>query len=317
MNGVQEDTRAEASVLKYSGVEVSDHPQGTAKKNNTIGAYKKMEYRKIAPALREEDYAKCFKTYKKISSEWKSMFYWIQDNLRGNLPDKENFSVLSIGSGTGDFDFQFIQILKSKFKNLEYVALEPNEVFCQEFKTRIASIPIHNVKFETHSVPFEEFNIGKRFDLIHLTHCLYYISDRQRAILKALDMIFDDGLVLIFIQTPMGINHIQRMFLKRIKGSGDEMFSSKELQAILDHHQIPYQLDVVDSFLDISDCFRANSEAGEDLLSFILESDVRQLFPSVKREIVDYLQELSFYNQERRLIFHPVAIFSLFKRTFL
>ena len=101
--------------------------------------------------------------------------------------------------------------------------------------------------------------------------------------------------------------------MKRVKGSGEEIFSSKELQAILEIHQIPYHIDVVDSFLDISDCFRFNSESGEELLSFILECDVRQLLPTIKREIVDYIQELSFYNQGRRLIYHPVAIFSLFK----
>jgi SAM-dependent methyltransferase len=272
-----------------------------------------MEYRKFAAPLCQDDYAKCFMTYKKISGEWKSMFNWIQDNLLGNLPDKESFSVLSVGSGAGDFDFRLIQILKSKFKALEYIALEPNKVLLQEFDARIASHPFNNVRFETYSVPFEEFSVDRRFNLVHLTQCLYYIPDRQRAILNALDMILDDGLVLIFIQTPVGINQIHRMFLKRLRGSEDMMFSSKELQAILDHHQIPYHLDVVDSFLDVSDCFRLDLESGGNLLSFILESDVRGLLPTIRQEIVDYIQELSFDYQGRRLISHPVAIFSLFK----
>jgi len=271
-----------------------------------------MEYREFAALLCQDDYAKSFKTYKKYSSEWKSMLDWVQDYLLGNLPGTESFSVLSVGSGAGDFDFQLIKILKSKFKALEYVALEPNKVFCQEFKARVASYPFQDVRFKIHPLTFEEFSVEKRFDLVHLTHCLYYIPDRQRAILNALDMILDDGLVLIFNQTSMGINQIQRKFLKRVKGSGDEIFSSKELQVILDHHQIPYHLDIVDSFLDVSDCFRCNSESREKLLSFILECDVRQLPPAIKREIVDYIQELSFYNQGRRLIFHPVAIFSIF-----
>lgn len=92
------------------------------------------------------------------------------------------------------------------------------------------------------------------------------------------------------------------------------MFSSKELQEILDHHQIPYDLDVVDSFLDVSDCFRLDSKSGQNLLSFFLECDVRQLMPAIQQEIVAYIQELSFYDRGRRLIFHPLAIFSLFKK---
>lgn len=173
-----------------------------------------MEYRQLTPSLSQDGYAKCFETYKKISSEWQLALRWIQDNLIGNLPDKDKFSALSVGSGTGDFDCQLIQVLKSKINVLEYVALEPNEMLCQQFKARIASPPFHDVQFEIHSVPFEEFNTGRRFDLVHLTHCLYYIPDRERAILYAVYLVLDDGRVLVIHQTPMGINQIQRMFLK-------------------------------------------------------------------------------------------------------
>lgn len=82
----------------------------------------------------------------------------------------------------------------------------------------------------------------------------------------------------------------------------------------MDHHQIPYHFDVVDSFLDVSDCFRFNSESGENILSFILECDVRQLLPAIRREIVDYIQELSFYNQGVGSYFIQLQYFPFSKR---
>ena len=265
----------------------------------------------FAPSLSQESYAACFGTFREFSSEWESILTWARDKLLKKLPDKEELSILSVGSGTGGFDFQLIQILNSKIKTFEYVALEPNEELCRQFRAGIEENLFHNVRFEIHSVPFEEFETEKRFDLVHLTHSLYYLPDRKQAILNAISLTHDDGCVLIINQTTKGIYQTQRKFMKKVKGSEKEMFSSRELQGILDHHRIPYDLDVVDSFVDISHCLRANSESGQQLLSFILECDMSRLAPEIKQELVEYIQEISFYDQGRPLLFHPIAIFSL------
>jgi hypothetical protein len=159
----------------------------------------------------------------------------------------------------------------------------------------------------------EKLRIDTRFDLIHFTHCLYYIPDRAGAVLKALNMIVDHGMVLIFHQTPMGINQIQRKFLKRVKGTEKEMFSSKELQAILHRYHIKYHFNILDSFMDVSDCLMADSETRQKLISFFLESDTRQLLPEIGQEICRFIKELSWSDQGHNLIFQPVAVFSLFK----
>ena len=198
-----------------------------------------MQHCPYASSLCHDRYAECFEAYKKISTEWECMRQWIHDNLLDSLPHKENISILSVGSGSGDFDLQLIELVASKFKRVDYVAVEPNKVHSQQFKTRTITYPLQGIRFKIHTLPFEELRINTRFDLIHFTHCLYYIPNRARAVLKALNMIVDQGIVLIFHHTPMGINQIQRRFLKRVKRTEKEMFCSKELQDILDrHHKI-------------------------------------------------------------------------------
>ncbi|MBW2739037.1 MAG: methyltransferase domain-containing protein [Deltaproteobacteria bacterium] len=272
-----------------------------------------MQHCSYASSLCHDRYAECFEAYKRISTEWECMRQWIHDNLLDSLPHKENISILSVGSGSGDFDFQLIKLVASKFKSVDYVAVEPNKVHSQQFKIRTIAYPLQGIRFKIHTLPFEELRINKRFDLIHLTHCLYYIPDRAGAVLKALNMIVDHGIVLIFHQTPMGINQIQRRFLKRAKGTEKEMFCSKELQDSLDRHHIKYRLNIIDSFMDISDCLIADSETSHKLISFFLECDTRQLLPEIRQEICQFIKELSCNDQGHSLVFHPVALFSLSK----
>lgn len=272
-----------------------------------------MEYCLLAPPLSDEAYARCFREFRRDCKEWRAMLGWTQDRLLKNLPAKERLAVLSVGSGNGDFDFRFIKILLKKIKTLEYVMVEPNEVHCRLLRERFVDEVFPQVNFGIDPIPFEEFAIPRPFDLVLFTHCLYYIQDRRRAILHAMETIEDDGLVLIFHQTPLGIHQVQQEFLKRVKDYDDEMFNSRDIQDLLDSLEIPYRLEVLDSFLDVTDCFNTNSQRGANLLCFFLESDVRQLNPRVRWEIMDYIKDLTIYDNGRLFLRQPVAIFSLTK----
>jgi SAM-dependent methyltransferase len=268
---------------------------------------------RLAPPLSEEGYAKSFNEYKKISAEWDAVMRWIEDSLLGDLPDKPAFSVLSIGSGSGDFDMRFIQLLKSRFPKLDYVGLEPNEVHCKEYRARIAAQHIQGVHAETHCIPFEEARFTTQFDLIHFTHSLYYLKDRQQAILHAIDITKPSGRVLIVHQTPQGIYEIQRAFMLRLKGDTNEMFSSENLRELLEESGIQYDFEILDSCIDVTD-LDFSSEPGQDLINFFLECDVSRVVPAIREEIVNYVRSLSFEHHGHRVISHPIGIFSIRKQ---
>lgn len=270
----------------------------------------------FASPLSQEDYAKCFKTYKKISTEWDVSLKWIQDKLLKNISRKNYYRILSVGCGAGEFDIRFIGILKEKTKAIvDYIAVEPNDVHCQEFKTCLDQCLFPGLRPEICPVTFNKFHSNKHFDLIHFTHSLYYIDNREQAILYALDLTFDEGQVLIINQTPSGINQIQNMFLERVTGNANYMFSSNDLEKILIHYSIFYESEIVDCFLDVTELYDdLESEFSQNLMNFLLESKVSQLSPAIRSEIFDYIKKLSVYKKGRRLLYHPVAIFSLFKK---
>jgi SAM-dependent methyltransferase len=266
---------------------------------------------RLAPPLSPEAYAHCFVTFRKHSTEWLAMLRWCQEHLLPQLPVKSPFATLSVGAGNGDFDWRLIQILQARLRHLEYVVVEPNADLCRGLRERFSRHPFAGVRFEIDPVTCEDFAIHRPFDLIHFTHCLYYIPERGAAIDHALKATRHGGLVLIFHQTSRGIDQVQQRFIQRVKGSDEEMFTSQDIQAILDRRGIPYRLEEVESHINISDCFKPGSEVGEALISFFLESDTRRLDPALKQEVVDYLDELSYPHQGRRLLHHPVAIFAL------
>ena len=266
---------------------------------------------KLAPPLSPEAYAHCFLTFRRHSTEWLATLKWCQEHLAPRLPRKSPFAALSVGAGNGDFDRRFVSILNSRLKNLEYVMVEPNEALCRRLRENMAVHATGGVQCEINPLTFEDYVLRRSFDLVHFTHCLYYIPDRQGAIDHALQALGPDGLALILHQTPWGIGQVQQRFLKRVKGSDEEMLSSRDIQESLDLRNIPYHLEVIESHINVSECFRPGSTQGEALLSFFLESDVRSLKPVLKQEVVEYLYELTYPWKDRRLLHHPVAIFSL------
>ena len=91
------------------------------------------------------------------------------------------------------------------------------------------------------------------------------------------------------------------------------MFSSVDLDQILNHHDIRYRLDIVDSFLNVTDLCHNNTECTPNLVNFFLESEVSMLSPEIMAEVIDYIKSVSFFDKGRRFIFHPVAVFSIHK----
>lgn len=262
-----------------------------------------------APPLSADAYRHCFLTFRKYSTEWLGMLDWCRRQIPVLLPPRPHLSAMSVGAGNGDFDWSLLPILRSQVPSLEYVFVEPSEAMCSRLRERMALEPLPGVEFDLEASCFETCRLLPAFDLVLLTHCLYYIPDRKAAIQHAARLAGDAGWVLIFHQTPLGIDQIQKKFIKRIKGTEQEMLTSRDIQDILAGFDAQYRLEQIESHIDVSECFRTGSEEGEALLSFFLECDVRRIKPSLKQEVVEYVHSLSISDQGKRFLHHPVAVF--------
>lgn len=258
--------------------------------------------------LTDMEYAECFNAFKSVSSEWMAIEVWLSKDFVPSMGGRRSAKVLSIGSGTGDFDLILMRMLSDKIPDLTYTSLDPNESHNELFLNQYKKSGLKLSSFRIIAKPFCENCIEGGFDLIHLTHCLYYIPDRKAAIECAYEMLNPGGILLIFHQTPMGINEIQRTYLKRVKGDEKELFSSYDIIQILNELKLKFSFDILISDVDVTDCIKGN-ETGRKILNFFMESNLDGLDVALRDEIICNLKDISRSEGGRYFLFHPGGIF--------
>ncbi|MDB9518764.1 methyltransferase domain-containing protein [Roseofilum reptotaenium CS-1145] len=199
------------------------------------------------------------------------------------MHNDDTLSVLSIGSGEGDIDLEIIKSLAPQadrpWQQLHYVALEPNPIHRDRFLDRLhhaslahtINVSVREDSFDPHQPLSQE-----PYDLVLLTHVLYYFDDPPQAIEHALAHTKPNGRVIIVHQAATGIPQIQREYMLDIKGNEDELLTADDIQNLLDRQSWPYQFYPVDAQLDVTSCL-VRSDTGIKIRSFCMECDLRQL----------------------------------------
>ncbi|MDM7938734.1 MAG: class I SAM-dependent methyltransferase [Methanothrix sp.] len=262
----------------------------------------------LAVPLTDKEYAECFNAFKMLSTEWTAMRQWLAQEFLPLMAGRESAKVMSIGSGTGDFDLVLIRLLSKEIPSISYTALDPNQEHNRIFSERYGVSGLDLDSFRIIPRPFGEVDLPESFDLIHMTHCLYYIPDRKEAILQAYNLPNPGGFLLIFHQTSMGINEIQRKYMKRVKNDEKEMFSAHDILRIFSELGLKFNFDILISDIDVTDCIAGN-ENGQKILNFFLESRLEGLDRTLQEEIIQTLKSICRVEGGRYFLFHPCGIF--------
>ncbi|MEM9218350.1 MAG: methyltransferase domain-containing protein [Cyanobacteria bacterium P01_F01_bin.150] len=243
--------------------------------------------RSFAPELNEKFYAESYELRKAASTMTTGTITWFQRNLDSLLTqprlDSHTLSVLSIGSGEGDIDLEIIKTLTPAGDNfwerLRYVALEPNPIHRDRFLHRLSHASLGDtVEVDVREEAFDPNQplVQEQYDLVLLTHVLYYFDNHTQAIQQALAHTKPHGRVVIIHQSAIGIPQIQREYMLEIKGNEDEMLTVENIQDLLDQHSWPYQFHPIDAQLDVTSCLQ-QLEKGIKIMSFCMECDLRLL----------------------------------------
>jgi SAM-dependent methyltransferase len=260
-----------------------------------------------ANRLTEAQYAVCFSALLTVSKEHEVSADWIQSNLIPTLVSKPSLRVLSVGSGTGDFDSMILkQLVKSGAKHVDYTCVEPSSKHVSQLSEKLSQegpgISLHIL-----NSPFQEARVKGPFDLVLFAHSLYYFEDRRQAIELAFSLA-PEGQVLFVHQTPFGIAQIQRKFMQRLTGRTDEMFTSEDLLAILRARHIPYFQQDLPTTLDVTECLQGSCQ-GKHLLNFFLESDLETISGQDLQTLTDFVRDLAPRDSNgRHQLLHPVSI---------
>lgn len=292
-------------------------------RHNVAQSFTQYSQRLFAPALNEQLYAESYELRKAASTMTQASIEWFKQNLatvlmqsRPALGNDETLSVLSIGSGEGDIDLEIINSLTPNldhpWKRLQYVALEPNPIHRDRFLQRLH----HTAGSDTIdvSVRGDYFDpnqpiMPEQYDLVLLTHVLYYFDDPSQAIRHALAHTKPHGQVVIVHQAATGIPQIQRDHMLDIKGDENEMFTAEDIQSLLDHQSWPYQLHPVDAQLDVTSCLQ-QLDKGVKIMSFCMECDLSQLQEAKFARVLQAFWRLAKINDRgEAFIREPLGLF--------
>jgi 2-polyprenyl-3-methyl-5-hydroxy-6-metoxy-1,4-benzoquinol methylase len=116
--------------------------------------------------------------------------------------DKERAGVLDIGSGMGTF---LLAAKKYYGENSEGL----------DVSVKMGEFVEKNIGVKVHIAQFEEFNPGKKFSLIHMSHVLEHVPDPNKWLQHARELLTPNGILVINVPNKFSIgNRMQHLFYR-------------------------------------------------------------------------------------------------------
>ena len=265
----------------------------------------------VVENLPEAEYTKCFTEYKKITNEYDAMMKLSKQAFSEEWSGvKGKGRVLSIGPGTGDFDFALFEMLG--WKPAFYAAVEPNQVFAQELKGRChemygddsnnaESFRIVSDLFTTTTPDLSDEIKHEKFDIILLVHCFYHLHPASDIMKRCRDkLLAPGGKAMIYIQTEgivtqlCGKFHPRWIFAKSLTGTEDYLVTDESLLAEFGGevaNGMQYETLRAPSEVFMKDIWNDDQKV-HSIFSFILQTNVEKLPESELKNIHGHVQTL-------------------------
>lgn len=230
--------------------------------------------------------------------------------LQQHCADLDDFSILSVGSGSGLFELPMLDMLLNAGKHVRHftgvdIDEDANQLLLDALNARFTN----RLSYEVVSASFDSYQSSTPADLILYNHVFEYIRDGQIAWMqKSIKLLSEKGKLLLFSPIQGGINAI---YERNMSSHFDYApYYSADIEAMLDKENIAYSKERIQGECDIT----LLATLGEDadamrMLSFLTQVDARQLVEEKAAEQVRYFQSLA--DEGSQLIPHPTDLFIL------
>ncbi|KAL4601605.1 histamine N-methyltransferase-like [Arapaima gigas] len=308
----------------------------------TVGAARDLRERNKIPRMAssmncltadDSRYQKAFRLFLERSSEHQCM----QEFIRNTLPQvltsiaqgKSSINVLGVGSGSGEMDLEIVSQLYQKYPGMtvDYEVVEPSGEMMERYKALVSRSPnLEKIKFTWNQMPSSEFErhwktrkSTKKMDFIHMIQMLYYVTDPDATVAFFRSLLSENGkLLIILVSGRTGWGKLWKTHHQDLCSTEITQYvAAGEIRSHLDANGIRYKAHVLQSTMDITECFTPGDEKGELLLDFLTEvSDFSKCAsPDLKASVMSTLRDpgcssvvdgrVMFNNNLEALILYP------------
>lgn len=261
------------------------------------------------PCLSGERYAQVFELFVSLSMEYPFMESSLRTLIDRNC--RNGFNLLDIGAGKGLFIRDVL--LQSDVRPNLYTCYEPNAEHFNVLEANVAGV---SGRVELLNQPFTPgTKLEARWDVVLMSHCLYWMQPVQPRIQNALTGLKSGGLLVIFLQPPAGLYMIQNFFGEEessVEGALNQHFSSRELIPVLQAMAVNYTEQVLPGWLDLTPVW-SDAQALQDLGSFFLGFEISQLPESRWQQVVQMIKVNTLQLEGRKLFNQPTSLIVLEK----
>ncbi|XP_035672629.1 histamine N-methyltransferase-like [Branchiostoma floridae] len=227
-----------------------------------------------------------------------------QMSYEANIPDctlcepGADLRVLGIGSGSGETDSAILKKLLQRHSSVYNRVVEPSGEMIGRYKALVREdTSLGAVRFDWRQQTAEEYFQTKddtKFHLIHAVHVLYHVEDLDATLRNMWGQLEDGGYMFVTMQSGKGGWGGLRHKLWEKFGLGDRLktwcSTSGDVKQRLDTRGISYVTSLDTNNINVSECFKENSENGKLLLDFLTHTPYVSSEAEIKAMALGYIR---------------------------
>ena len=239
------------------------------------------------PSPHRVDYDGIYRLRRRSSTMHDVATQWLVEsvrNWRASSTVSRPYRILSIGCGDGDLDARILAAVEA-VGSTAYVGCDVNADSLRVFAERIAATSIASDVRLVHA-PFGELSETDRFDLVLLSHSLYYFADPADVVIEALDRhCGPDGRLVVVHSGHDGVPAMSERGLGALPFTTAEMVAEglRKRGVWPKIHRLATEMRLDDEVLD--------SDVARDLFGFLVERE--SLSDAELRDVVEAMKSRS------------------------
>ncbi|CAB3999132.1 Hypothetical predicted protein [Paramuricea clavata] len=204
-----------------------------------------------------------------------------------DIQQRSQFSILSVGSGTGEVDIEIVNIVRQELQKQQQWshisifnrAIEPNLQSSNKYKENIAKFgDVVSSRYEVRQQTFQEYQESKEdpvsFDIVHFMHSLYYVDLEQTVLYCLENQLTEMGCLVCLMNDNESICNTVLMKQDELSNKASTLAqTSEELIKMAEKCGWKHEINCQKLFVDVTEVLNADSVEGNLLLDFLTNTE--------------------------------------------